>query len=97
MESKLLVAFAVGVVDCCRWDGDCNAAIGGTHVYERCMVIAVVDEYEKAMNTADKSFETLWFNAEHAFANPSNSLFNSDAASKAKAASTKFLSNHLLK
>ena len=44
MESKLLVAIAGGVVDCCRWDGDCNAAIGGTHVYERCMVIAVVDD-----------------------------------------------------
>ena len=44
MECKLLVAIAGVVVDRCRWDGDCNSAIGGTHVYERCMVIAAVDD-----------------------------------------------------
>jgi len=36
----------------------------------------VVAEYEKAMRDMKKSYETYWYNAEHAFANPSNQHFD---------------------
>ena len=62
MECKLLVAIAGGVVDRCHWDGDCNAAIGGTHVYERCMAIAVVDD--KVEGTASYYLLTMCCDAD---------------------------------
>jgi len=51
----------------------------------------VVGEYEKAMNELDKPYETYWYNADHAFANPSNPVFNETAAADAKAKTTEFL------
>ena len=35
----------------------------------------VVSEYESAMKEADKKYETHWFDAAHAFANPSNAKY----------------------
>ncbi len=43
----------------------------------------VVSEYETAMNEAGKKYETHWFNASHAFANPSNKLYNEKFAAQA--------------
>ena len=51
----------------------------------------VVAKYEKAMSDAGKAYETHWYDAKHAFANPSNPVFNEDAATKANAISTNYL------
>ncbi len=51
----------------------------------------VVAKYEKAMNEAGKAYETHWFDAKHAFANPSNPVFDKQAASKANTLSEEFL------
>lgn len=51
----------------------------------------VVAEYEQAMNEAGKAYETYWYNAEHAFANPSNLIFDEAAAKDARAKSLDFL------
>jgi carboxymethylenebutenolidase len=44
----------------------------------------VVGKYEKAMNESDKAYETFWFDAAHAFANPSNPVFDEEAAGAAR-------------
>jgi carboxymethylenebutenolidase len=51
----------------------------------------VVAEYEQAMNDAGKAYETYWYNAEHAFANPSNPVFDEVAAADARAKTLEFL------
>ena len=51
----------------------------------------VVAEYEKAMNTAGKAYETYWYDADHAFANPSNAIFDEEAANDAREKSLEFL------
>ncbi len=51
----------------------------------------VVGEYEKAMRLEEKPFETHWFNAEHAFANPSNPIYNEEAAQLANEKTRNFL------
>jgi carboxymethylenebutenolidase len=51
----------------------------------------VVGEYEQAMNDAGKAYETYWYNAEHAFANPSNPIFDEAAANDARKKSLDFL------
>lgn len=51
----------------------------------------VVAEYEKAMNEADKAYETFWYDADHAFANPSNAIFDEEAAADAREKSLEFL------
>lgn len=51
----------------------------------------VVGEYEQAMNTAKKAYETYWYDAEHAFANPSNPIFDEKSASEANEISRQYL------
>jgi len=51
----------------------------------------VVAAYEAAMNAADKAYETYWYDAEHAFANPSNAIFDEEAAADANEKSLEFL------
>jgi carboxymethylenebutenolidase len=58
---------------------------------------SVVGEYESAMSKADKSFETLWFDAEHAFANPSNPVFNEKASTEANSAALNFIYKALIR
>jgi len=58
---------------------------------------AAVAEYEKAMTAAGKKFESHWYNADHAFANPSNAIFDGNAAADAKSKVTKFLYGALIR
>lgn len=57
----------------------------------------VVNKYEKAMDTAGKTYETHWFDAEHAFANPSNAIFDAEATEKAKEKVVAFLHPRLVR
>ena len=43
----------------------------------------VVSTYESAMEQVDKPFKTYWYNAVHAFANPSNEKYNEEYAAEA--------------
>jgi carboxymethylenebutenolidase len=58
---------------------------------------AVIAEYEKSMTAAGKKFESHWFDAEHAFANPSNAIFDEKAAGEANLKVTKFLYGTLIR
>jgi len=51
----------------------------------------VVAEYEKAMNETDKAYETIWYDAAHAFANPSNQVFDEEATAEAKGRTKEYL------
>ena len=51
----------------------------------------VVAAYEKAMNEADKAYETYWYDAEHAFANPSNAIYDEAAAADAREKTREYL------
>ncbi len=51
----------------------------------------VVSEYEQAMNAEKKAYETFWFDADHAFANPSNPIFDEVATKEAHAKTKNFL------
>ena len=55
----------------------------------------VVSEYETAMKEADKKYETHWFDAAHAFANPSNAKYNKEYAEKANSIALSFLKKSL--
>lgn len=55
----------------------------------------VVAKYEQAMKVANKPFETIWYDAEHAFANPSNPVFNETAADDARKKTLDFLQQSL--
>ena len=55
----------------------------------------VVEGFQKDMNKADRSLEILEFDADHAFANPSNPSYNEQAAEEAYTASLTFLQNAL--
>jgi carboxymethylenebutenolidase len=44
----------------------------------------IVDGFISSMNTAGKQLDVKWFNADHAFANPSNPKFNQVAAGDAR-------------
>lgn len=57
----------------------------------------VVSKYENAMDEAGKTYETHWFDAEHAFANPSNDIYDEEAASIARELTTKFLYSRMIK
>lgn len=57
----------------------------------------VVSKYESAMDKAGKDYETHWFNADHAFANPSNAIFDADATRKAKEKTVAFLSARMVR
>ena len=51
----------------------------------------VVAKYEKAMSDAGKPFETHWYDAKHAFANPSNPVFDEESATKANAIAQEYM------
>lgn len=55
----------------------------------------VVSSFEMAMNKAEKSVEIVTFDAEHAFANPTNPQFNKSADKQAHDMAIKFLRSHL--
>jgi carboxymethylenebutenolidase len=54
-----------------------------------------VSTYEKAMKSAGKKYETHWFDADHAFANPSNAKYNKEHAEQANALALEFLKKSL--
>ncbi len=56
-----------------------------------------VGKYERAMDEAGNEYESLWYEADHAFANPSNSVFNDDAAEAANKKALQFLHQRLVK
>jgi carboxymethylenebutenolidase len=51
----------------------------------------VVGAYEQSMNALKKPYDTYWYKADHAFANPSNSVFNEAAAEDAFQKTRQFL------
>jgi carboxymethylenebutenolidase len=51
----------------------------------------VVAAYEKAMDEAGKAYATYWYDAAHAFANPSNEIFDEAAAQDANEKTYEFL------
>ena len=53
---------------------------------------AVVDEFKKNMQTAGKTVTVKEYDADHAFANPSNPKYNDAAAREARAAVKAYLS-----
>ena len=55
---------------------------------------AVVSEFEKNMETANKKLETNKYEAGHGFANPSNPNFNAEAAADAYKKAIAFLKSH---
>lgn len=55
----------------------------------------VVGTYEKAMKTAGKKYETHWYDAAHAFANPSNAKYNKQFAEEANSISLAFIKKAL--
>lgn len=57
----------------------------------------VVSEYEKAMDKAGKEYATHWFDADHAFANPSNDIYDEEAAAEAREITGKFLYRRMIK
>lgn len=56
-----------------------------------------VGKYEQAMDKAGKTYETHWFDAEHAFANPSNEIYDEEAATEAREITAKFLYSRMIK
>jgi len=55
----------------------------------------VVENFSEAMNEARKSLDVVTFDAEHAFANPTNPQFNKSADRQAHAMALEFLKAHL--
>lgn len=55
----------------------------------------VVTEFRENMDKADRSLEVITFDANHAFANPSNENYNNVAAGKAYEASVRFIRGQL--
>ena len=56
----------------------------------------VVDAFETQMKQLNKAITIHWYDAEHAFANPSNPKFNKDAASDAMTKSIAFIKSNFL-
>jgi len=57
----------------------------------------VVDIFEKNMYELKKSITIKWYDAEHAFANPSNPKFNQSAAEDANKMTLSFLKSNYMK
>ncbi len=55
----------------------------------------MVSGFEQAMNEAGKSFETHWYEADHAFANPTTARYDEADASLAWERTLTFLNQHL--
>lgn len=58
---------------------------------------SVVDEFQKAMKGTNKSLEVKTYNADHAFANPSNPQFDKTATADAHRSAAEFFKKNLLK
>ena len=58
---------------------------------------SVVANLEKNIKEAGKRITVKSFNADHAFANPSNSSFDEKATKEAKELTVKFFKDHLMK
>ncbi len=56
-----------------------------------------VGKYERAMDEAGKKYESVWYDADHAFANPSNSIYDDNAADNANKKAIQFLHQRLVK
>lgn len=56
-----------------------------------------VGKYERAMDEAGKKYESVWYDADHAFANPSNSVYDDNAADNANKKALQFLHQRLVK
>ena len=54
----------------------------------------VIGKFEKLAAATGKDVETHWFEADHAFANPSNPKYDSEAAQKANALAMDFIKKH---
>lgn len=54
----------------------------------------VAAEFEKNMKAASKGLELLTYDAQHAFANPSNPVYDKEAADKANAKALDYLKKH---
>ncbi|HLF19172.1 MAG TPA: dienelactone hydrolase family protein, partial [Bacteroidota bacterium] len=57
----------------------------------------VVDEFRKAMMSANKPLEVKTYKADHAFANPSNPQFDTTATADAHKNAAEFFKKNLLK
>lgn len=57
----------------------------------------VVSEYEAVMERSGKKYDSVWYDADHAFANPSNPHFDGESAKAARNEALTFLSKHLIK
>lgn len=55
----------------------------------------VVSKYESAMDEAGKKYTTYWYDANHAFANPSNAVFDKEAGEDAREKTLNFIQKHL--
>lgn len=55
----------------------------------------VVRNFENLAAATGKKVEAHWFNADHAFANPSNPKYNGNEAKKANAMAMEFIKKHL--
>jgi len=56
---------------------------------------AMVDAWTNAMNAAEKSYTVHWYDADHAFANPTGNAYDSADADLAWRRTLDFLSDHL--
>lgn len=56
-----------------------------------------VAKYERAMDEAGNEYQSLWYDAEHAFANPSSPRYHDQAAEQANKKALHFLHQHLVK
>lgn len=56
----------------------------------------VVNDFVKVFRPLKKKYDLKWFDAVHAFANPSNPEFNSAMAQEAEELAMKFIATHLL-
>lgn len=55
----------------------------------------MVGGFEKAMDQAGKTYETYWYEADHAFANPTGARYDDEDAKLAWARTMTFLAKHL--
>jgi carboxymethylenebutenolidase len=71
------------------------AIIGVFGTRDRSIPQETVDAFERGLTAADVTHEVHRFDAEHAFANPSNPRYQSEAAAEAWARVRTFLARHL--
>jgi carboxymethylenebutenolidase len=75
---------------------DLNAPVLGIFAkQEKWITPEIVGKFEQAMKLLNKSIEVKMYDAEHAFANPSNPRYNKAFADEAHALTVAFFKNHL--